>query len=205
VKGVSSASSASAAPTPPKGRTVDRRPICGLLFSDLKGFSALHDEQLFGFIDGPLKAMAHVIKGHGDAILRRATWGDAIFIAARDVVTTASCALGLQEALTQTDMAAYGLPDGLQMRIAVHIGPIVWAYDPILDEADAFGRELTRAARIEPRTPPGEVYATSAFAALLAMDPSTTIVPEYVGRLTTAKDFETIPMYVLKRHGAPAL
>jgi hypothetical protein len=34
-----------------------------------------------------------------------------------------------------------------------------------------------------------EVYVTDAFAALLGLD------PKCVGRVTTAKDFETIPMY----------
>jgi len=62
-----------------------------------------------------------------------------------------------------------------------------------------FGRQLTRAARIEPRTPPGEVYATNALAALLRLDPEAGVTPEYVGRVTTAKGFETIPMYVLRR------
>lgn len=47
----------------------------------------------------------------------------------------------------------------------------------------------------EPRTPEGEVYATDAFAALLALQPASGLTCEYVGRVTTAKDFETIPMY----------
>lgn len=187
--------------TPDRSRpsTDERRPIRAVLFGDLQGFSALHDEELFRFIDGPLQSIAAVIKSHGEAIVRRATWGDALFIAATDAVTIARCALSVQEALAATDMAAHGLPETLAMRIAVHVGPVVWAYDPILDETDVFGRELTRAARIEPRTPPGEVYATSALAALLALVPDSGVVPHYVGRVPTAKGFETIPMYVLRR------
>jgi len=63
---------------------------------------------------------------------------------------------------------------------------------------EQYVRELTRAARIEPRTPVGEVYVTSAFAALLALEPGSGIRCEYVGQVTTAKDFETIPMYRLR-------
>src|SRR5271155_5755557 len=58
---------------------------------------------------------------------------------------------------------------------------------------------LTRAARIEPRTPEGEVYVTDAFAALLSLEPAAPFATEYVGRVTTAKEFETIPMYQLQR------
>lgn len=180
----------------------NRRPVLAVLFGDLQGFSALHDEELFQFIDGPWAAIARALRVHGKAVLRRATWGDAIFLAAADVTTIARCALDIQDALAGTDMSAYGLPDSLRMRIAVHTGPVVWAHDPVLDEADVFGRELTRAARIEPRTPPGEVYATSAFAALLSLMPDSGIDPQYVGRVPTAKGFETLPMYILKRQPA---
>jgi hypothetical protein len=62
-----------------------------------------------------------------------------------------------------------------------------------------WGRELTRAARIEPATPEGEVYVTDAFAALLAVNARSRLDTEYVGQVTTAKDFETIPMYRLVR------
>ena len=65
-----------------------------------------------------------------------------------------------------------------------------------------WGRELARAAHIEPRTPEGEVYATDAFAALLALEPESGLACEYVGRDTTAKDFETIPMYRIWRQSS---
>jgi hypothetical protein len=63
------------------------------------------------------------------------------------------------------------------------------------------GRGLTRAARIEPRTPAGEVYVTTGFAALLRLEPGSGVTSEYVGHLTTAKNFETTPMYLLRRKG----
>ena len=63
------------------------------------------------------------------------------------------------------------------------------------------GRGLTRAARIEPRTPAGEVYVTTGFAALLRLEPDSGVTSEYVGHLTTAKNFETTPMYLLRRKG----
>ena len=40
---------------------------------------------------------------------------------------------------------------------------------------------------------------TDAFAALLALEPNCGSATEYVGRVTTAKQFETIPMYRLRR------
>jgi hypothetical protein len=66
------------------------------------------------------------------------------------------------------------------------------------------GRGLTRAARIEPRTPMGEVYVTTGFAALLRLEPGCGVTSEYVGHLTTAKNFETTPMYLLRRENVAA-
>jgi class 3 adenylate cyclase len=62
-----------------------------------------------------------------------------------------------------------------------------------------WGRSVVTAARIEPRTPEGEVYVTEPFAALLALDPAAGIAAEYVGHLRTAKGFGELPMYVLRR------
>jgi adenylate cyclase len=55
-----------------------------------------------------------------------------------------------------------------------------------------------RTARIEPRTPEGDVYVTDPFAALLTLEDETALTCEYVGHIPTAKGFGTFPMYVLK-------
>src|SRR5439155_26121174 len=122
-------------------------------------------------------------------------WGDAIAAVFTDVTAAASCALACLEALAAFDFAAVGLPADLGLRIGAHAGAVMAITDPIRNELTYWGRELTRAARIEPRTPEGEVYVTDAFAALLALEPDSPFVAEYVGRVTTAKDFETQPVY----------
>ena len=97
------------------------------------------------------------------------------------------------------DLVTCGLPPDLSLRIGVHAGPILRLADPFCGADGWWGREMTRAARIEPRTPEGEVYGTDALAALIAIEPSSGIACDYVGRVTTAKEFETIPMYRLRR------
>jgi len=97
------------------------------------------------------------------------------------------------------DLAAAGLPADMGMRLGGHTAPLVSVYDPVLRAPTVMGRGLTRAARIEPRTPIGEVYVTAAFAALLRLEPECGVTSEYVGHLTTAKNFETTPMYLLRR------
>jgi hypothetical protein len=175
------------------------RAVRGILFADFRGFSRLRDQQFATFVEVVMGALADVLGRHGDAVLWRNTWGDAVQAICDDVVTTAACALGFQEAVAGLDLARAGLPEDLHLRIGAHVGPVIPVRDRVLGREAYMGRELTRAARIEPLTPTGEVYVTDAFAAVLAIDGRDAYLTEYVGRITTAKNFETIPMYRLRR------
>jgi class 3 adenylate cyclase len=58
---------------------------------------------------------------------------------------------------------------------------------------------VTRAARIEPVTPPGVVYASEAFAAFLAATGRADFGSEYVGRLALAKGYGDARIYRVER------
>jgi adenylate cyclase len=81
--------------------------------------------------------------------------------------------------------------------VALHAGPVLEREDPVRGTPGFYGLEVTRAARMEPRTPEGAVYVTDQFAALLALESTAQTNCQYVGRLPSAKDFGTFPMYVL--------
>jgi hypothetical protein len=181
-------------PKPPGTRS-----IRAILFSDLRGFSRLRDEDFPAFVERVLGPLAAALADYEQAIVYRNTWGDAITLVLDDVSVAAACALALQEVASTIDFARAGLPRDLALRVGGHVGPVLQITDPIRGQPASWGRELTRAARIEPRTPEGDVYVTDAFAALLALEPANDFVTEYVGRVTTAKQFETIPMYRLRR------
>jgi class 3 adenylate cyclase len=190
----------------PPGRTPElvvpgsaARRIASIVFTDLHGFSRLRDENFPLFINEVLGALGAVLDDHGETVLWRNCWGDAIAAVFSDVVSAAESALRLHEALARIELEKIGLPGDLRLRIGAHAGPVMAMTDPITRKLTYWGRELTRAARIEPRTPEGEVYVTDAFAALLSLKPVSPFATEYVGRVTTAKGFETIPMYQLRR------
>lgn len=182
-------------------RSETNREIGAIVFTDLHGFSRLRDEQFSTYVTRILGALGAVIDGHSDAVRWVNTWGDAIAAVFSDVTAAAECALGFHDALARVDLEAIGLPADLGLRVGAHAGPVMAIVDPVSHKPTYWGRELTRAARIEPRTPEGEVYVTDAFAALLVLEPGAPFATEYVGRVTTAKDFETIPMYRLTRRG----
>jgi hypothetical protein len=193
-------------PLPDRGRAVQPQPtraalreIGAILFTDFHGFSRLRDEHFPVFVNEVFAALGAVLDARERDVLWRNSWGDAIAAVFGDVTAAADCALALHDTLATFDLPSVGLPPDLHMRIGAHAGPVIAFDDPIAHRRTYWGRELTRAARIEPRTPEGEVYVTDAFAALLALEPDTPFTTDYVGRITTAKDFETIPMYRLRR------
>lgn len=176
-----------------------RREVRAALFGDLSEFSRLHDEHFPAFVGVVMAAIGRVLDEQADHVLFRNSWGDGIFVVASDAASGAEIGLRIQEELSDLDLESLLLPGDLRMRLSGHVGPVLALPDPVRGGDGYMGRELTRAARIEPKTPPGEVYVTRAFAGLLALEAEAKVAAEYVGHITTAKGFETLPMYVLRR------
>ena len=134
----------SALPPQKVGSPSATRQIGAILFTDLHGFSRLRDEQFPAFVDQVLGPMGAVLDGHGEAVLWRNSWGDAIAAVFSDVIQAADCALGLHEALSRIDLEAIGLPKDLELRIGAHAGPVMAIGDPVTHKPTYWGRELTR-------------------------------------------------------------
>ena len=175
------------------------REVRAMLFGDVKGFSKLTDEQLPTFTREVLGAFAMVVERHEESVLHRNTWGDAIYVVLTDAATAASCALDLQEAIAAIDLEAAGLPAHLALRLGGHLGPVFPTHDPVLKELAFMGSHVSRTARIEPVTPPGEVYVTDAFAADLVLSGNREATCDYVGHMDAAKGYGKLRMYRLHR------
>lgn len=175
-----------------------------MIFGDIKGFSKLRDAEIPRFVDHVLGAMARALEPHEPNILFCNTWGDGLFLVLRDSAAAARCALDLQAAVERLDRASLGLPAHLGLRLGAHSGPIYSQRDPLLGRDNFFGAHVSRAARIEPITPVGEVYVTEAFAADLALQAGLAIHCDYVGHMPAAKGYGSLRMYLLRRTGSTA-
>ena len=171
-----------------------------MLFGDVKGFSKLSEAQIPGFVEHVLGTLGRVLRQYGDQVLYRNTWGDGLFLVIGDAAIAARCALALQAALERLDLPARGLPNTLALRLGGHFGPVFETTDPVQGVTNYFGAHVSRTARIEPVTPPGEVYVTEQFAARLALEPAG-FGCDYVGQVPAAKGYGTMRMYHL--HAPP--
>ncbi len=177
------------------------RELRAILFGDVKGFSKLHEEMLPPFNSKYMSRLSKVLKSFGKKVLYSNSWGDAIYVVLTDPVSAALCGLELQRATKQMNFAKIGIEPDLSLRLSAHYGPVFRGRDYIRNEPTYFGSQVTKAARIEPITPPGEIYLTEAMAAALALSGTTQIECNYMGNLPTSKKYGNLRMYVLKFNG----
>ncbi|MEP7061891.1 MAG: adenylate/guanylate cyclase domain-containing protein [Betaproteobacteria bacterium] len=182
---------------PPQARPA--RELKTMLFADFAGYSRLHDAFAPLFQQRFLEIGAQQVAASATRPLEVKTWGDAMYCVFSAPREGAEFALGLLARMLEVDWTATGLPDTSQIRIALHAGPVFHAFDPIMDRYSYFGSNVTRAARIEPITPPGMIYVSEAFAGTLVASGERDYALEYIGMLPLAKSYGASRIYRLDR------
>jgi adenylate cyclase len=186
---------AAAAPAARAGAMPPRR-THALLFGDFHGYSTLRDRDIAAFQQTFMKAVAEILEQFGAGVQYRNTWGDAIYVVMDNVVDAARCALAIRDCVAQLDRGDLAVRP--ELRLAGHFGPTFEGYDAVRGEPTYFGAQVTRAARLEPVTPTNLVYVTEQFAAALLLENATQFSCDYVGQLPAAKNYGTMPMYMLR-------
>jgi class 3 adenylate cyclase len=141
---------------------------------------------------GAIAKLGEKFKG---SILTRNTWGDGLYFVFSDVDLAGQFALALADLAASTNWREKGLSSEIGLRIGLHAGPAYEFDDPITGDRTYSGTHVSRAARIEPITPRGQVYASEAFAALAAARGTKNFVCDYVGQTPMAKGYGTLPTY----------
>lgn len=173
--------------------------MMSLLFADAVNFSKLTEEQIPRFVRNFLGAISRMPAMTKHAPEMKNTWGDGLYFVFNSVHDAGMFALELADLMTTSDWEAQGLPKGLNLRIALHAGPVYSSLDPITGRPNFTGTHVSRAARIEPVTPPGQVYASQEFAALAAAERIGEFKCEYVGQTPLAKGYGTFPTFHVRR------
>jgi class 3 adenylate cyclase len=174
--------------------------IMALLFADAQHFSKLSEDQIPLFLNHFLGTIAELLRRTSYQPVMKNTWGDGLFMVFQSVQEAGGFALELCDLINETKWEEKSLPAELNLRIALHAGPVFECIDPISERQNFFGTHVTRTARIEPITPPGQVYASQGFAALAAAQGPQGFVCDYVGQVPQAKGYGTFPTYHVRRY-----
>jgi class 3 adenylate cyclase len=200
LRGKAAPRSSEPAATEPQPSAVARHEMRAMLFADAVGYSKLSEDQIPGYIAGFLGAVADLSRRTAHRFEHVETSGDGLYMVFRDPIDAAHYALELSAMVNRFDRAAWGLPPDFNLRVALHCGPVHCAVDPITGSPLYTGPHTSRAARIEPVTPPGQVYASSAFAAVAAAI-GNAFAMTYVGRMPLAKGYGSLGLYHLRGAG----
>jgi class 3 adenylate cyclase len=178
-----------------KAAATFRSRIVAILFADAVAFSKLTEPEVPRFVEHFFGAIARLARRFSRSIIADNTWGDGLYFVFDDVDAAGKFALELADTVAKTNWSEKGLRTELNLRIALHAGPVYEFKDPITGRRNYSGTHVSRAARIEPITPPGQVYASEAFAALAAAQHTRTFNCNYVGQTPMAKGYGTLPVY----------
>ena len=170
-----------------------------MLFADVVGYSSMTEESIPHFVKRFMGLISNLVEISAKKPLTANTWGDAVYFVFADVEAAAAFALELRDRIPSTRWQKFGLPEHLSLRISLHAGPVFHCEDPILKRLKYTGSHVSRAARIEPITPPGQIYASEEFAAISAEGDARGFSYDYVGKIPLPKGSGTIPLYLIRR------
>jgi class 3 adenylate cyclase/tetratricopeptide (TPR) repeat protein len=173
--------------------------IRAMLFADVVGYTRLMEEQIPDFINHFIGTINDLIAEFPYKPLLKNTWGDALYCVFANVSDAGNFSLLLQDRISAINWTRYGLPENLDLRISLHAGPVFLYEDPLHQGPYYTGVHVSRAARIEPITPIGQVYASQQFAALVSTQHVKDFICDYVGRVPLPKQAGIIPLYLVRR------
>ena len=187
------------------------RVIKSMMLSDLHGYSKLQDEHVPSFLDF-LEKLNEAMEKINTELDSLNTWGDAIFAVADTATKIADFGLRYCDIIESLGKKYPEFPFPIRARISLHSGPVFVAQDPFIKKVNFYGGHINRAARLEPVTAVGQVYATQQFVSLLHGETSDErneyvqkglkyyerYSTEYVGVIALAKSFGQQEVYHLR-------
>ncbi len=166
-------------------RAITHQEVKSMLFGDIVGYSKLTEQVIPEFVDIFLNRLSQLAACSKHPPRHLNTWGDAIYAVFDFAHEAGAFALELTQMIKEgeSDWLQKGLyweervpgeakpvKRPLSIRTALHTGPVFVHYNPVLRQLGFTGSHVSRAARIEPVTKAGEVFASEEFAALAELD-----------------------------------
>ncbi|MDH3328015.1 MAG: TRAFs-binding domain-containing protein, partial [Desulfobulbaceae bacterium] len=169
-----------------------------LMIADVKGYSRLDKREKLFFASNFMGEMADVLQPFENNILGKKTQGDSLFLVFNDLQSCVKCAQALTARTLNVDWTSFGMSSQLTMRISLDAGPCYSYSDPITGTLDFCGDYIVRAARLEPVTPPGNIYASETFVAVAKAYDIEDIQFKYAGQVELPKGFGKMQAFHVK-------
>lgn len=170
-----------------------------IFFADIVGFSKLPELVRIKFVDEFLHLVAHDMRTQNLHLEVINTWGDSIVGVSKDILHIMHFTDIVRQAIHRINKANEYNKHEINIRIALHAGPVFKVYDPLIRKKSVAGSHIIRAARMEPITIPGSVYASAPFAAYLTAEAPGHYIIEHVGIIALPKGYGQEEIYQIGR------
>ncbi|MAC84292.1 MAG: hypothetical protein CL624_09170 [Arcobacter sp.] len=169
--------------------------VVSILFSDIKGYSKVTDDQLKEVVSSEFKKIQQKILTEDNHFYAN-TWGDALLVCSYDYFDLANIALNLRDEFKKTNWKRLGLPE-LSIRIGVHTQKITLILDNENRVTDISGSGVDTTARIEPIVEPNKVFASNLFCEHLKEEDNLNINITTLGKKQLAKNYKEMELFEL--------
>jgi class 3 adenylate cyclase len=179
--------------------TREKTQLVCLLFSDLKGYSGLKNDQQKNQIFKDMKAIFERACQPGVQLIK--TMGDGLMVVSFTSLPLAETALRLRDEFRNTDWKSKGFPNDVLIRVGLHFDEMIVHYradSPGDNVEDVIGVGVDTTARIEPITEPNTIFCSARFYELLQARDSGKIKGIPQGRKQLAKNYGEMELFELR-------
>lgn len=179
--------------------TREKNQLVCLLFSDLKGYSGLKNDQQKNQIFKDMKTIFERACQPGVQLIK--TMGDGMMAVSFTSLPLAETALRLRDEFRNTDWKSKGFPNDFLIRVGLHFDEMIVHYraDSMGDGVeDVIGVGVDTTARIEPVTEPNAILCSARFYDLLQDRGAGKIKGISQGRKQLAKNYGEMELFELR-------
>lgn len=169
--------------------------VVSILFSDIKGYSKVTDDNLKEIVSKEFQKIQKKILTKDNHFYQN-TWGDALLVCSYDYFDLANIALNLRDEFKKTNWKRLGLPE-LAIRVGVHTQKITLIFDDENNVSDITGSGVDTTARIEPIVEPNKVFASNLFCEHLKDEDNLNINITPLGKKQLAKNYKEMELFEL--------
>ena len=175
--------------------------VKAVFFADIVGYSKLRETEITNYLSTFVEEISRIISLPGLCPEVVNTWGDAFYFVFDSAISAARTAQKMLEIIDEIDWEALGFGVQFRIRIGMHAGPVLRAFDPVTRQLSYTGAHVTRAARIEPITKPGTAFVTEEFVAVAMAEGPGALEFDYrcLGTIPLAKGYGQSRIYQLGR------
>lgn len=170
--------------------------ILCILFSDLKGYSDLRNDNLKNLIVQEMKSILQ--RNSQPEVQLIKTMGDGLLVCSPIPLPLTETALRLRDSFKTTDWKGKGFPGDFLIRIGLHVDEMIVHYGENERIEDVIGIGVDTTARIEPITEPNAVFCSRRFYEMLESRGVGKIVGIAQGRKALAKQYGEMDLYELR-------